>query len=446
MKTTLTRRVLLVTVSVAVIAVVVTAIAALQLVRSLDTVAARDQLSAQVDRLAGATPTVRSAIVDGLSQLDDGDILVGVMPADGLLVGSAAGVLPRRVITQLAAGLPVSTTVRSGGQNYLVEGRPASGGGAVVAAQPTSRVLGIGSSLFPRLLIALGIGLLVAIIAALLLTRVLTRPLIRLATVARRMAGGARNVPLEPSGLAEVADVEDALTSLDAALARSEGRQREFLMSISHELRTPLTAIRGYAEALSDGVVPAGDIREVGRTLVDESGRLTAFTNDLLALARLESDDFALDVRDVDLAKVVNSAASAWAAVAAAGDVELHVDLPESPIVVSVDAVRLRQVVDGLLENALRVSPSGSEIRVAVSTVVDGVQIVMTDGGPGLTPADAADAFERGRLHERYRDVRPVGTGLGLSIAARLMDRMGGRITAHSVPGSGAEFRLLFPA
>lgn len=444
--TTLSRRVLLVTASVAIIAVVVTAIAALQLIRSLDTVAARDQLSAQVVRLANATPAVRGAIVDGLSQLDDDDILVGVVSAGGAVNGSAAAVLPRRVVTDLVAGLSVSTTIRSGGQNYLVEGRPASGGSAVVVAQPTSRVLGIGSALFPRLLVALGIGLLVALIAALLLTRVLTRPLTRLGTAARRMAGGERDVPLEPSGLAEVAAVEDALTSLDSALVRSEGRQREFLLSISHELRTPLTAIRGYAEALSDGVVPAGDIREVGKTLVDESDRLTAFTNDLLALARLESDDFALDLRDVDLGEVVNSAASAWGAVAAAGEVDLRIELPPSPIVVSADAVRLRQVVDGVLENALRVSPAGSEIRVTVSKDVEGVHVVMTDGGPGLTPADAAEAFERGRLHERYRAVRPVGTGLGLSIAARLMDRMGGRITAHSVRDSGAEFRLFFPA
>jgi PPOX class probable F420-dependent enzyme len=111
------------------------------------------------------------------------------------------------------------------------------------------------------------------------------------------------------------------------------------------------------------------------------------------------------------------------------------------------DAVRLRQVVDGLLEIALRISPAGSRIHLALSANETAVQLSISDGGPGLTPADAADAFERGRLHERYRAVRPVGTGLGLSIAARLVERMGGTITAHSHshPGAGAEFRIRLP-
>ncbi|CAN5169232.1 HAMP domain-containing sensor histidine kinase [soil metagenome] len=443
---TLRRRVLLATVSVAVIAVVVTAVAALQLVRSVDTTAARQQLSAQVERLASAAPATRTAIVQSLSQLE-GEVLVGVSDGegDGDVSGSAAGILPKRVLVQLRAGDEVSTTIRAGGENYLVEGRPLEGGGSVVGAVPSSRVLGVGSSLWLRILIALGIGLLVAALAALLLSRLLTRPLTRLASAARRMAAGERDVPLEPSGIAEVTDVESALTSLDAALARSEGRQREFLLSISHDLRTPLTAIRGYAEALSDGVVPAGDVAEVGRTLVAESERLTAFTSDLLALARLESDDFSLDLTEVDAGEVLRSAATAWGGAASTAQVELEVTAPETPVGVRADAVRLRQVVDGLLENALRVSPAGSRIHLALSADSAAVQLSISDGGPGLTPADAADAFERGRLHERYRAVRAVGTGLGLSIAARLVERMGGTITAHSHPGAGAEFRIRLP-
>jgi two-component system, OmpR family, sensor kinase len=442
---TLRRRVLLATVSVAVIAVLVTAIAALQLVRSADTTAARQQLAVQVERLAAADPSTRTAIVDGLSQLADGDVLVATIGVDGVPSGSASGVLPRRVVVKLDAGRHVSTTARSGGQTYLIEGRPASGGGSVVVAQSSDRVLGIASSLWPRLLIALAIGLAVAVIAALFVSSRLTRPLTRLANAARRMASGERDVALERTAVTEVADVESALTALDAALARSEGRQREFLLSISHELRTPLTAIRGYAEALSDGAVPAAEVAQVGTTLVTESARLTAFTTDLLALARLESDDFSLDASEVDLGDVIRSAAEAWAAVSLSSGVVLDVDVPREPVLVRADAARLRQVVDGLLENALRVSPAGSRIRLATGAKADGAEIVIADGGPGLTLEDATDAFERGRLHKRYASVRPVGTGLGLSIAARLVDRMGGRISAHSVPDSGAEFRIHLP-
>jgi len=442
---TLRRRVLLATVTVAVIAATVTALVTLQLVRSADNAAARDQLATQVERLARAAPATRAAIVESLSELDDSDVLVGLVTGSGVTSGSAIDLLPARVTLQLAAGREVSTTVRSHGETYLVEGRPAGGGGSVVAVQSSARVLGIGAALLPRLLLALGIGLAAALIAATLLSRVLARPLTRLAGAARRMTSGERGVPLEPSNVAEIADVESALTALDAALARSEGRQREFLLSISHEIRTPLTAIRGYGEALSDGMVPPDEVRAVGDTLVAESGRLTAFTSDLLALARLESDDFALDIEDVDVRHVLSSAATGWAAVAAGADVSLDVDVPDLPVIARADAARLRQVVDGLLENALRVSPAGTRILLGAASDAARPEIVIRDDGPGFTPDEAAHAFERGYLHDRYVATRPVGTGLGLSIASRLVERMGGSITAHSVNGGGAEFRIRLP-
>jgi two-component system sensor histidine kinase BaeS len=441
---TLRRRVLLATLSVALVAVVVTALAALQLVRSADAAATRDQLAVQAERLAEAPRATRAAIVEGLSGLADGQFLVAQVGPSGAVTGSASGIVPKRVIAALAAGRDASTTVRSGGQSYLLEARATESGG-VVLAQPADRVLGIGSAVWPRLLLALGIGLLVAVVAAILLSRLLTRPLTRLAAAARRLAAGERAVPVARSDLAEVADVEAALVALDAALARSEGRQREFLLSISHELRTPLTAIRGYAEALADGVVAPAEVGEVGRTLVSESDRLTAFTSDLLALARLEADDFPLDVTTVDLGDLVSSALAAWAATADAGGVGLTPELPQHPVRVRADAARVRQVVDGLLENALRVSPQGSRITVTVGGSAEEATLVVVDGGPGLTPDDAARAFERGLLHERYRGSRPVGTGLGLSIAARLVERMGGGISAHSAPGAGAEFRIRLP-
>lgn len=441
---TLRRRVLFATVGVATIAVVVTAIAAFGLVRSSGNSVARDQLATQVERLAGAGPATRAAIVDGLSGLNDSDVLVASIDEHGRVSGSAAPIVRARVIERVLDGESVSTIVRYGSDNYLLEARPVAAGGGVVVVQASTTVVDVVPSVLPRVLLALAIGLAVAIVVAILLSQLLTRPLSRLAAAARRLASGERDIPFEPNNLAEVNDVESALTSLAEALASSEGRQREFLLSISHELRTPLTAIRGYAEALSDGVVPASEISDVGKTLVAESTRLTAFTSDLLALARLEADDFALENAPIDLTSVVRGAETAWAAVAKAAEVGLVVEAPDHEVSVLADAARVRQVIDGLLENALRISPAGSEIRLRTSTDPSGALFVITDGGPGLTPDDAANAFRRGLLNERYRAIRPVGTGLGLSIAARLVERMGASISAHSVAGSGAEFRIRF--
>ena len=436
-------RILAATVIVALIAVLVTALAALQLVRSIDTGSARADLSAQVDRLAAAKPAARDAIISGLAQLDDPGTLVAAVSPAGAVTGSAP--VPRRVIVQLRAGRDVSTTVRTGGTSYLLEARPTAQGGGVVALQDVGTVRTLTPTVLGRILIALAIGFVVAAVAAFFVARALAKPLVNLAGAARRMAAGQRNVPLAPSGIPEVGDVEAALGSLDSALVHSEGRQREFLLSISHELRTPLTAIRGYAEALADGVVPADQLTQVGRTLEAEAERLTSFTTDLLALARLEADDFSLAPTSVDVQGVLTEVATAWHGTATSGGVVVEV-AASGPVVATTDAARLRQVLDGLIENALRVSPAGSRVWLSAAREDSSVVVSVADGGPGLTAEDAAHAFERGVLRERYRDARPVGTGLGLSIAARLVERMGGSISADSASTGGAVFRITIPA
>ncbi|MFW8745714.1 hypothetical protein ACOI9R_36855, partial [Mesorhizobium japonicum] len=163
----------------------------------------------------------RRAIVDGLSSLQDADALVAIVGSEGRTTGSAAPEVTARIVAQLRAGRDVSTSVRRGGSTYLVEGRATSDGGGVVAAQEANAVGALSPTVLWRLVIALGIGFVVALIAAVIASRALSRPLVRLAGVARRLARGERGVPLESSPIAEVADVESALGSLDAALAHS---------------------------------------------------------------------------------------------------------------------------------------------------------------------------------------------------------------------------------
>ncbi len=213
---------------------------------------------------------------------------------------------------------------------------------------------------------------------------------------------------------------------------------------MSHELRTPLTAIRGYSDALRDGLVTPEHLPEVGATVAEEATRLAAFTDDLLALARLEADDFPVRPLPIDIGEVIDTAARAWRGAAEAAGIRLTADAPSLPLVT--DPARVRQLLDGLIENALRVSPSGTEIRLTASSAPDGsCTLEVADGGPGLTEDDAAHAFERGVLRDRYRDIRSVGSGLGLSIAARLAERLGGRITAHPAPTGGTVFRIVLP-
>lgn len=432
-------RVTFVTIAVAVIAVVITGVISLQLVRSSKTDDVRSQLSGQADLLA-KLPNITSAaeLADKASFALSGTEVALVQPG-GAANGAAAQYLDRALLSRIAKGQSVSVS-REG---VMIETRPAGGGRTVVLALPLARIDQELSRATGRILIALAIGLLIAILGGTLLARLLSRPLTETAAAARRLAAGERGVSMPRNSTREVADVAEALAALDTALAASEGRQREFLISISHELRTPLTAVRGYAEAMADGLVTSDRIQAVGETLVAETERLDRFVGDLLELSRLEADDFSITRSLVVIPTLLDELVAAWSGRASTLGVSFTAHA--AAVTVTTDPRRLRQVIDGLVENAMRVTPAGSTVCAKAAADRSGVLIEVLDGGPGLAPDDLAVAFERGVLHGRYRDIRPIGTGLGLSIASRLVERLGGTISVANRPEGGAVFSVRLP-
>ena len=436
-------RVTIVTIIVATLAVLVTGGVSLQLVRQSSIDDARVRLAAQASLLAKLPAATTIKDLRSRVTLALGDTEAGIVSPGGEVTGEAAELLPPRLVRRGENGIKVSTTVPGPDGATLVEMRPKRGGGSLVLALPRDAIEQQANGSVLRILLALAIGLAVAIIAAAIFARWLAKPLSALARTAARMARGERGVSTQQKGPAEVVEVADALGALDAALTSSEARQREFLLSISHELRTPLTALRGYAEALADGIVPPADLAGVGQVLMAETTRLDHFVADLLELARLEADDFSIRPVEVNLGDVLRASRDAWLGRATGLGVTLTIETQD--VRFRSDPRRIRQLVDGLVENGLRVSPDGSSMRLAGWADASGVSIEVRDGGPGLAPEDVAVAFERGVLHERYRDSRPVGTGLGLSIAARLATRLGGQIRAGTAITGGAVFTVTLP-
>lgn len=444
-RTSLTGRIVIVTFAVALIAVLITALVSVQVVQSVAENQARQQLKTQALALVDDTAAT-STRLERLSQRRamSGDRFAVVAP-DGTVSGPAKASVDEMVVRDLQAGRSVSTTTTLGGKDAVLVGIPASRGGGVVGVRRVADIAAGNAELIRWIIVALLIGLAVATVAGALLARRLGRPMTRLAEGARELAGGHRGVVIADQGVAEIDEVAQALRTLDEALSASEDRQREFLLSVSHEIRTPLTAIRGYAEALADGVVPADETARVGATLTAESERLRRFVDDLLELSRLEADDFAIDPQEFDARGAIERAAQAWAGACSRVGVDLRTELAAEELPVVTDEMRLRQVIDGLVENALRATPSGAPIVLSARPVPGGVALGVRDGGPGLDPDDGAIAFDRGALRDRYRDVRPVGTGLGLSIARRLVGRLGGSIAVGTAPEGGAAFTVQLP-
>jgi two-component system sensor histidine kinase BaeS len=292
-----------------------------------------------------------------------------------------------------------------------------------------------------RIFLALISGFVVAVFVGLAAAKRLTKPLADAANAAHKLAAGERDIRLVPEGPTEISEIAEALNSLAEELMRSEGRQREFLTSVSHELRTPLTAIRGYAEGMSDGIVAGADMVAVGHIIESESVRLDRLVSDLLDLARTGAVDFPLNQADIDLVPVMQQAGDVWSARSAREGVIFSATLPSEPVLVHSDAMRVRQIIDNLAENALRVTPEGEHIVFSLDA---SGAIEVRDSGPGLTQEDEAVAFQPGELFERYRGVRKVGTGFGLALVGRLATRLGATASVGKAPEGGASFRIDF--
>ena len=235
-----------------------------------------------------------------------------------------------------------------------------------------------------------------------------------------------------------------ALVPIRASIDRREAalrRQREFAANASHELRTPLTVIRTSVTDLRRN--QDEPVREVGAALEDidaETAHLTALVDDLLLLARTDAGTIELDLGPVDLADVAVEAVGPLTAMAAERQVTLVAD--PLPAEVDGDALRLRQLVKILVDNAVAHARPGGTVTVRVRPDAGSAVLDVEDDGPGIREADLPRVFER---FWRADDAPAGGTGLGLSIAAWIVERHGGRIAAANRPEGGARFEARIP-
>jgi signal transduction histidine kinase len=249
----------------------------------------------------------------------------------------------------------------------------------------------------------------------------------------------------------------DRIQQAFGARLRSEQKVREFAADASHELRTPLTTIRGYAELYRQGALGPDQLPSAMRRIEQEADRMSTLVAELLELARLDRTS-SLDLTETDLAGVVRDAVADAAAVEPARPVRA-----EAPprLVAVVDEPRIRQVLANLLGNVRAHTPVSTAVAVRLGAITGGVLIEVADAGPGMSPQDAARAFDRfhraagrdGRAAGPRADVatspgteRSGGSGLGLSIVQAIARAHGGRATLESWPGRGTKVRVWLPA
>ncbi len=429
---------------------VLVGIAGVTLIRRTNEASARRVLAvlADTDQARGGNVVAAPAVRDMLDSLRVRRAVLTASEQYGPAL--ARGALTPSQVQAVLGGRSLSLRVETDTGTVLVEARPVAHG-AIVLAQNRGDGLGFVDSVLPAYVLALIAAVAVAALVAVLVAWRVSDPLRRLSRAAAALEQGRRDVQVQAGGPAEVVGLATELQRLTHSLARAEEAQRDFLLSISHDLRTPLTTIGGYAEALRDGAVPVERVGEVGRSLVGEAARLTRMVGDLLDLARLEAGSLSFREQLINPAEVVAEAAQAWSAQCAAREVSLESELPGpgaagSGLVVLADPDRLRQAIDGLIDNAVRLTPAGGSVVLAVRAGPDGSALIeVRDSGPGLSDDDLAVAFEPGELAQRYRDRRPGGAGLGLTLVRRLVEGQRGTITADHASEGGLCMQLRLP-
>jgi two-component system sensor histidine kinase BaeS len=305
--------------------------------------------------------------------------------------------------------------------------------------------------------ILVGCGLIAGLLGALLLfiglITAMRRPLEALVAAAGRLAGGDRSARVKVGGVSEVATLGKAFNEMAAELEleaserdRLDRMKDEFVLTASHELRSPLTSVQGFAELLMmdrDSLSPRQV--ETVEIILDNCRHLVRLLNDLLDLARSDAGRLSIRPEPTDLGPLVEDVVRTMRAQTESSGqtltVEIDPDLPH----VSVESDRIRQILVNLITNAHEYSPERASIHVRARVADNGIEISVTDNGPGIPPAQLEHIFERFVRGDAGLTQRVGGTGLGLAISKSLVELHGGTIAADSVLDRGSTFTIALP-
>jgi signal transduction histidine kinase len=330
---------------------------------------------------------------------------------------------------------------------------------AIVHEPPT--VLSVFREMAPRLTLAALVSLSASIVVAWLLAASIARPLARMTRAAEDMTLGRYAHDIEVRGDDEVGRLATAFNSMMREVARSQRTLRDFVANVSHDLRTPLTSIQGFSQAMVDGALRTPeDYAEAGRVINEEAERMRRLVEDLLELSKIESGQVKLTVGPCELEMLAHRAAERAERRAADQRVSLALAIDETPIV-RADARWIERAVDNLLDNALKHTPAGGTVTIAIGrmTVPPGARVISLMGrhsggfgyiavhntGSFIPPADQPRVFERFYQVDKARSGTGMGSGLGLAIAQEIVQVHGGWIHVQSSLAGGTEFAVLLP-
>ena len=339
-----------------------------------------------------------------------------------------------------------------GGAPYLIAATPVNAnrdpvsGAFVVLALPQAQVAAAAEGdLAIRLLLAGAVALVAAIVLITLVTYSVTRPLTQLAEAAEDIAAGNYSRRVNLKGHDEIGTLGAAFNRMAEAVERARRVQRDFLANVSHELKTPLTSLIGFSQALVDGSLTSEAERVRAATIIhEESERVLHMAQELLDLARVESGSISIHIAAVDLRSQLEQELEIVRPRADQRKLNLQLDVPSTVPPVAADPERLRQILNNLLDNAVKYAPEGSVVSAKVALGLGVVETVIANPA-GANAPDPRRIFDRFYRADPSRSSAEGGVGLGLSISRELATAMRGKLWAEIAQSGDLQMHLLLP-
>ncbi len=301
------------------------------------------------------------------------------------------------------------------------------------------------------ILLVTGLGFVVLTVVYLMgiaFARSLVRPIRELGAAARKIASGDFKTRISREADDELGELCETVNSMADELETAERLKNDFISSVSHELRTPLTAIQGWAETLGDighgGSISADEqqLMDKGmRVILDETKRLSGMVEELLDFSRMESGRLNMQKEKMDILAELEEAVLIYEEKAKKEDIVVRYTGPGMLPVIFGDRARLRQVFINVIDNAIKYSDAGGEIRISAAVRGDSILIQVSDDGIGIAPEDLPRVkmrFYKGNYSRR-------GSGIGLAVADEIIAQHGGSLTLTSTVGVGTTVHILIP-
>lgn len=318
---------------------------------------------------------------------------------------------------------------------------------------PSSRLYEPARSRLIRYTLVGLIALLLAVVAALVIERSIVLPIRRLRATAQRLGGGDLTARAPRLGGGEIGDLGTAFNAMATQIAEREERlteldrlKSEFVSNVSHELKTPLTTIKLLAHLLRRGDVTEEERLDHSETIAVECDRQIDFVGNLLDLSRIESGAYRLRKTRLDIRELIDSCVEVERHRAESLNLTLTSKLPRGLSAVRGDHEALRRVIRGLIDNAIKYTPEGGQIKVSAQESTESIAINISDTGKGIAATDLPHVFEKFyRAGLETDDASAPGVGLGLYLAQHIVGQLNGEISVASTAGAGTTFTLRLP-